>query len=86
MQLTFDTTPAINSLNVDIPGDCSAPVRSQGSGQSAQNGRVKKVKPNHGGDTADYSKQKSLGAGFSRREVESIRGSWLPKKLSQSEG
>jgi len=52
MQLTYDTTPSANSLNVDIPGNCSAPATSQSSGRSAQNGPMLKAKPEYRGNPA----------------------------------
>ncbi|KAI4721295.1 hypothetical protein E4T48_02415 [Aureobasidium sp. EXF-10727] len=58
MQLTFDTTPGINSLNVDNAGDCSTPATPQGNnnGGSAQIGRMLKARPDYRGDTATYPK------------------------------
>ncbi|KAI4730315.1 hypothetical protein E4T49_01780 [Aureobasidium sp. EXF-10728] len=58
MRLTFDTTPGVNSLSVDNPGDCSAPATPQGNnnGGSAQIGRMLKSRPDYRGDTATYPK------------------------------
>lgn len=56
MQLTFDTTPGVNSIKVDSPGDCSAPATPQGNGGFGRIGRVLKARPDYRGDTATYPK------------------------------
>jgi hypothetical protein len=59
MQLTFDTTPGINSVNIDNPGDCSAPAtpQSNNNGDGPIIERMFKARPNYRGDTADYPKK-----------------------------
>lgn len=68
MELTFDTTPGVNSLSVDNPGNCSAPATPQGNNDdeesapisgdnSAPIGRMLKARPDYRGDTATYPKK-----------------------------
>lgn len=63
MQLTFDTTPGVNSLSVDNPGNCSAPATPQGNNNDGEPavdapiGRVLKARPDYRGDTATYPKK-----------------------------
>ena len=51
MQLTYDTTPSINSLSIDIPGICTA-TASENSGRLFQNGRMIKAKSEYRENTA----------------------------------
>ncbi|KAH0278399.1 hypothetical protein KCU91_g2498, partial [Aureobasidium melanogenum] len=40
MELTFDTTPGVNSLSVDNPGNCSAPATPQGNNDDEESAPI----------------------------------------------
>ncbi|KAI5248909.1 hypothetical protein E4T43_01161 [Aureobasidium subglaciale] len=56
MILAFDTTPGVNSYNVDNPGDCSIATTPSGNngGEFGPLARTLKARPDYRGDTADY--------------------------------